>query len=41
MKDFFDPDLKRAIRTAVRSVEAAQHDISSELAVEHLTGAVY
>ena len=35
-----DPDLARAIRTAVRSLEAAQADASSELAVEHLTGAV-
>lgn len=41
MKHDLDTDLKRAIRTAVRSVEAAQHDVSSELAVEHLTGAVY
>jgi len=41
MKNDLDPDLKRAIRTALRSVEAAQDDVSSELAVEHLTGAVY
>jgi len=35
-----DSELQRALRTAVRSVEAAQADASSELAIEHLTGAV-
>jgi hypothetical protein len=41
MNDNQDPDLQRALRTAMRSVEAAQADVSSDLAVEHLTGAVY
>ena len=41
MEDFLGPDVIRAIRTALRSLEAAQEDVSPELAVEHLTGAVY
>jgi hypothetical protein len=39
--DELDSEMKRAIRTALRSVETAQGDVSSELAVEHLAAAVH
>jgi hypothetical protein len=39
--DNLDSDIKRALRTALLSVEAAQGDASSELAFEHLAGAVH
>ena len=38
--DGLDSDMKRAIRTALRSLEAAQSAIVPHLAVEHLAGAV-
>ena len=39
--DDLDSDMKRALRTALLSVEAAQGDASPELAVAHLAGAVH
>ena len=34
-------ELDRAIRTALRSLEAAQGDVSPDLAIQHLAGAVH
>ena len=38
--DDCDSDLDRAIRTALRSLEAAQGDISADLAIQHIVGTI-